>query len=97
MKIVLTYISPNKTTQMISKELSKLFLSDNHEVFELNIGKGENRNFGNIDPNIFKDADLIGIGSPVYHMRTLEPISDFLEYILPKIKLLIFLQTKSAL
>jgi ferredoxin/flavodoxin len=84
-KIVLVYISPNKTTQMITKELSSLLLLADHEVVEVNIGKGANRDFKSIDPQIFNDADLIGIGSPVYHMRVLEPMTDFLEYILPKI------------
>lgn len=88
MKIVLVYISPNKTTQKISMEISKLFLKDHHEVVDLNIGEKGNRDYKNIDPNIFRDADLIGIGSPVFHMKTLEPLSDLLRYILPEIKLL---------
>jgi formate hydrogenlyase subunit 6/NADH:ubiquinone oxidoreductase subunit I/flavodoxin len=88
MKIVLVYISPNKTTQKITEELSKLFLKDRHEVIELDIGKKENRDLTNIDLDIFKDVDLIGVGSPVYHLNTLGPLSDFLEYALPKIKLL---------
>ena len=88
MKIILIYISPNKTTQMITKELFNILSKDNHQVIELNIGKGANRDYKNIDPNIFKDTDLIGIGSPVYHMRALEPLTDFLGYMLPKITLL---------
>ena len=36
--------------------------------------------------NIFRDADIIGIGSPVYHMKIVRPFSDFLDYALPRIK-----------
>ena len=36
--------------------------------------------------NIFRDADIIGIGSPVYHMKIVRPFSAFLDYALPKIK-----------
>ena len=86
MKIVIVYISPNKTTQLIARELSKLFLNDRHEVMELDIGKKENRDHKSIDLDIFRGVDIIGIGSPVYHMKTLRPLSDFLEYSLPKIK-----------
>ncbi len=86
MKIVLIYISPNKTTQLISKELSKQFIKAHHEVVELNIGEKENRDLKNIDMNIFRDTDLIGIGSPVYQMKILRPLSDFLDSALPGIK-----------
>lgn len=86
MKVVLAYISPNATTRMISREVSGLFKSDLHEVIELDLGKMGNRDFETIDTGIFDGADLIGIGSPVYHMDILEPLRDFLGRALPVIR-----------
>ncbi|MCX7710551.1 MAG: EFR1 family ferrodoxin [Clostridia bacterium] len=85
MKVILVYFSPNTTTQKISGELAALFRKDQHEVLELNIGARENRDFQKIDLGIFNDADLIGIGSPVYHMRMMHTLTSFLEFSLPKI------------
>lgn len=86
MKIVLVYMSPNTTTRMISRELSARFQADGHEVAELDLGKGRNRDFESVDLSIFRGADIVGIGSPVYHMKALAPLTRFLERALPEIK-----------
>lgn len=86
MKVVLVYISPNRTTQMITAELIKLFSKDMHEVVELNLGKSANRDFKSIDAKLFEDAGLIGFGSPVYHLRALQPLTDFIKILIPEIK-----------
>lgn len=86
MKIVTVYISPNKTTQNVTRELSRLFSKDDHAVVELDLGKKDNWDYKTIDLNIFRDADIIGIGSPVFHMNILKPLNDFLGYALPQIK-----------
>lgn len=86
MKIGIIYVSPNRTTHKINKELSKLFQNDKHDVIEIDLGKEKNRNFKNIDLSIFKDMDIIGLGSPIYHMNILKPLSKFLRTNLIKIK-----------
>jgi ferredoxin len=84
-KVVLVYISPNKTTQKISVELSRCFEKDGHDVVEFNIGKSGYHDYGKIDMDVFKDADLLGIGFPVYHMSVFEPMWEFMKLILPGI------------
>ncbi|MHC1782366.1 MAG: 4Fe-4S binding protein [Anaerolineaceae bacterium] len=85
MKILLIYISPGKTTEKISRLLADSFVQDGHEVSRLNIGKPGNRNFEQLTLEILEGVDLIGIGSPVFHMRILSPIEKFLEIVLPHV------------
>ncbi|PKO14583.1 MAG: hypothetical protein CVU39_13990 [Chloroflexi bacterium HGW-Chloroflexi-10] len=86
MNILLLYISPNKTTEKISYALRDRFIQDGHKVTTLNIGNQTNRNPQNLSPQIFDEVDLIGIGSPAYHMRILEPMENFLSIALPRLK-----------
>lgn len=83
MKILLIYISSNRTTDKISNKLQEEFNLDGHQVFLLNIGKPCNRQPEQIDPQLFQNLDLIGIGSPVFHMRLLEPLEKYLKQVLP--------------
>lgn len=85
MKIVISYISPNGTTRATSKEIGYHFLNSGHEVLQLDIGRTDNRDYTQIDWSIYKDADLVGIGSPVYHLSIFDSMHEFLEIALPKI------------
>ncbi len=85
MKIVISYISPNGTTRSISKEIGSLFINSGHEVLQFDIGRNDNRDYSQIDWSIYKDADLVGIGSPVYHLSIFDSMREYLEIALPKI------------
>ena len=86
MKIVLLFISPNTTTKMATNKIKQILLKNGHIVTLLNIGKENNRDFKNIDFSIFKEVDLIGIGTPIYHLTIIEPMKKFLDFGLSKIK-----------
>lgn len=86
MKILLLYMSPNRTTEKISQALCSRFSQDGHMVNLINCGKQANRDPETIDPQVFEGVDLIGIGSPVFHMRILEPLENFLERALPRLQ-----------
>ncbi len=83
MKILLIYISPGKTTEKISLELAKRFQSSGHTVSHLNIGKKGFRTIDEVGEALFKDIDVVGIGSPVFHLRVMHPLTDFLHRALP--------------
>lgn len=83
MNILLIYISPGKTTSKISRALSNRFEADGHRVTQLNIGKPGSRTFEDVGTGIFNDIDLIGIGSPVFHLRVMHPLTEFLKQALP--------------
>jgi ferredoxin/flavodoxin len=83
MKILLIYISPGKTTEKISRLLADRFTRDGHQVALLNIGRSGSRSFREVGAGIFNGVDLIGVGSPVFHMRAFEPLEAFLEEALP--------------
>lgn len=83
MKILLIFISPGKTTEKVSRLLAGRFTRDGHQVALLNIGRPGSRSFGEAGAGIFNGVDLIGVGSPVFHMRAFEPLDRFLEEALP--------------
>lgn len=85
MNILLLYISPNKTTEKISQALRDRFTQQGHRVTLFNIGKQANRSPENLDPQVFDGIDIVGIGSPVFHMRILEPMETFLAQALPRL------------
>jgi len=95
MNIVLLYISPNKTTHKLSLALARRLEQDGHSVSLLDTGKPGSRNFAQTDPRIFEAADVIGIGSPVYNLRILRPLNQYLRQALPhlpkRIKAFIYL------
>ena len=78
MKIALIYISPNKTTEIITNKLSNE-LERFSTIKKINLGDKKFHNIDDIDPVIFKDIDIIGFGSPVYHLRMLRPIDLFIK------------------
>ncbi len=83
MKILLIFISPGKTTEKVSRLLAGRFTRDGHQINMLNIGRPGSRSFGEVGAGIFEGVDLIGVGSPVFHMRAFEPVEKFLDESLP--------------
>ena len=78
MKIALLYISPNKTTEIITAKLCDE-LERFCEVKKINLGNEEFHNIDDIDTSIFNDIDIIGFGSPVFHLRMLKPMDVFIK------------------
>lgn len=78
MKIAVVYISPNKTTEIITAKLCDE-LERFGEIKRINLGDKEFHNIDDIDVAIFKDIDIIGFGSPVFHLRLLKPIDRFIK------------------
>ena len=85
MNILLLYISPNRTTEKISRVLNARFTQDGHTVRLVNIGKHPGGACQPITRQVFQAVDLIGIGSPVFHMRMLGPMQAYLQEALPHI------------
>lgn len=85
MKIILIYVSPNTTTKAITEEFKNLLPLYGHQVTVLNIGEKENRQHEKIDLRLFEGIDLIGIGSPIYHLSLVEPMERFLNGLLPRL------------
>ncbi|HOO31583.1 MAG TPA: 4Fe-4S binding protein [Thermotogota bacterium] len=79
MKTALIYVSPNGTTRRLTEILKQIFLNDNQSVEAFDLGRSPYRE----DPKAIIDRlhefDLIGLGSPVYHMDTLIPMQKFLK------------------
>jgi len=77
-KIVLLFISPNGTTKKTAEELKKMMISDDHEVELLDIGLKAYRENDALVLEVLKSADIVGIGSPIYHMGMLNRIDRIL-------------------
>lgn len=77
MKIAIIYISPNGTTKKTANELKFRLSSDQQDVELFDLGSVDYRN--NFQPILesLKDFDIVGFGSPVYHMEMLSPITTF--------------------
>jgi ferredoxin/multimeric flavodoxin WrbA len=79
MQFKLIYISPNGTTEKTTQVLKTIIEKDGHAVERINLGSGENReDFGSILKTI-NAADIVGFGTPAYHMDMLEPMKRFLQ------------------
>ncbi len=90
MHILLLYATTGKSTERLSRALSERFVSGGHTVTQLDI-----RNADPVCPSLFQGVDLIGIGSPVFHLRILDPMARFLRtslrYFGPSAKAFVFL------
>lgn len=84
MKIALIYISPNGTTRILTNVIAEI-LSKLGNITVFDLGRGDLRDPDSIDPDIFGNYDLLGIGSPTYHLRVFKPVADFIQTILPKV------------
>jgi|GEM_PF-619158 len=83
MNILLLYISPNGTTDRISRALEERLTREGHAVKLVNIGRRKDGAYPQPSVEMFDAVDVVGIGSPVFHMRILEPLQAFLEAALP--------------
>lgn len=79
MKMGLIYISANGTTEKVTDILSQNFKKNGHHIKKINLGRLPYR--GNLKSvfNQLNNYDVIGLGSPVYHMDTLHPMLLFLK------------------
>ncbi len=79
MKIALIYMSPNGATRKTTQLLKEGFQSYGHDVHPVDIGS-HHHNFDQIIETI-KTCDILGIGSPAYHMDMLKPIQEMIQCI----------------
>jgi ferredoxin/flavodoxin len=76
MKILLIFCSPNGTTRTTANLLKNAFLLYGHEVKTLDIGRSPwRKNHVDILQEI-RQADVVGFGSPAYHMDFFQPMLD---------------------
>lgn len=82
MHFKLIYISPNGTTRKTSVVLKTAIEKNGHSVELLDLGLGTNRDNNEMIFNKLKEADIVGFGSPAYHMDMLEPMKRLFEKML---------------
>jgi len=82
MHFKLIYISPNGTTRKTSEVLKTVIEKNGHSVELLDLGWGTNRDNYEMIFNKLKEADIVGFGSPAYHMDMLEPMKRLFEEML---------------
>ncbi|KNZ41599.1 EFR1 family ferrodoxin [Acetobacterium bakii] len=82
MNFKLIYISPNGSTRKTSEVLKTAIEKNGHTAELLDLGLGTNRNNYDIIFNKLKEADVVGFGSPAYHMDLLEPMQRLFEEML---------------
>jgi ferredoxin/flavodoxin len=78
MKIALIFVSGNGTTEKVSDLLATHLMKRQHKVDKINLGRSPYREN---DEDILKKIntyDVIGLGSPVYHMDMFGPMLVFL-------------------
>ncbi len=79
MNIAIVYISPNGTTK-ITAELLKKCLERNNSVKLYNLAATSYRENPEDFLREIRTMDIVGFGSPVYHMDLLSPVNDFLHF-----------------
>ena len=79
MTIALIFVSANETTEKVTEFLNQQFEENGHVVKSINLGRAPYR--GNPEEVVKKidQYDVIGLGSPVYHMDMLDPMLQFLK------------------
>lgn len=83
MNILLVYASPNGTTQALCVAMQNALKAQGHAVTLYNLGEGEHRNVARTDPACLSHADIVGFGYPVYHLKEIQPMRQFLRRVLP--------------
>lgn len=78
MKFLLIFVSPNGTTKEVTNILEKEILRDGNSVELLNLGDKNNRDREDQIAKKISESDIVGFGSPVYHMDILKPIKELL-------------------
>ncbi len=74
MIVKLIYATAGGTTRSTTQLLEKVFKKNNHEVETINMGISPYRDDYSIIIEKIKKADLVGFGSPAYHMNMFEPM-----------------------
>lgn len=74
MNIKLIYVSPGGTTKGTTKVLKEIFEKNNHQVELIDIGIKQYRDDLATVLEKMQKADIVGFGSPTYHMDMLEPM-----------------------
>lgn len=82
MNIKLVYISPNGTTRKVTDLLKEELEKNGNIVETIDIGSSVYREDFRWVLEKLDDADLVGFGSPAYHMDMLEPMGRLLKMIL---------------
>ncbi|HBD93987.1 MAG: hypothetical protein A2015_12235 [Spirochaetes bacterium GWF1_31_7] len=77
MEVIIIFISPNGTTGKTAQIIGELFIKDGCNVTYIEIEKDMN-SIEEIRSRI-KNADIIGLGSPAYHMDFLNPLKIFVK------------------
>ena len=79
MNTVILYLSPNSTTKKTAMRLKERFEQDGHVVTMIDIADVNRGKLKDDLLSAIRDADMIGIGSPVYHANMLVPVLEFLQ------------------
>lgn len=87
MNIVLAFVSPSGTTRSVAMEIQQTFTRLGHSVSLFNLGEGDHRNASQIDPRALSEADVLGIGYPIYHLAPISVIDGFFRTVLPAVHL----------
>ncbi|MCF7953574.1 MAG: 4Fe-4S binding protein [Spirochaetales bacterium] len=84
MKCVIFFVSPNGTTRKSAELLAEELRAYQHSVQTVNIGRSPYREDLNMAVELCCKADVLGFGSPVYHMDVLEPMETFFDVLLER-------------
>lgn len=85
MKILLIYLSPNGTTKTVAQKLFSEFKHKGYEVDDLNLGEIAIEEWDSQLKLHYEKCDLIGIGSPLYHMDILQPVTNLFKRFLSQV------------
>ena len=77
MKTVVIYASPNGTTKMAINFLASIFQKNGHDFITIDVSRPEPKKES--AAKLLVDADIIGIASPVYHLRILKTLDKYLK------------------
>ena len=81
MKFLLVFVSPNGTTRVTAKLFCDIIGKNNHTVESIDLGNNLYRDQPQLIFEKLKNADIVGFGSPAYHMDMLDPIKKLLQKI----------------
>ncbi|MBP9023716.1 MAG: EFR1 family ferrodoxin [Spirochaetes bacterium] len=77
MKTVVIYASPNGTTKMAINFLASIFQKNGHDFITIDVSRPEAKKES--AAKLLIDADIIGIASPVYHLRIFKTLDKYLK------------------
>lgn len=78
MKIGIVYSSPNGTTEKVARFLADCLSGQDRDVLLFDLGEIFKTKERFKIPEKWKEVDILGIGSPIYHMRLIRPVNVFL-------------------